>query len=177
MRIKSVVVVAAVALITVLVLGDVLKLPRAVGQIAQVNSRKMAPVFSLADASGATIRLSDYKGRVVLLNFWATWCHGCRTEIPWFVEFQEKYKSRGFTVLGASMDDGGWKVVKPFTKTNKLNYPVVIANVDLSKQYELGAMPLSVLIDRKGRIADSHSGVVDRSSWESEIQMLLDEGQ
>jgi len=176
MRAKTVVVVA-VALVTGFVLWNSAKPPRAVAQIAAVNSRKIAPAFSLTDASGAPIRLSDYRGRVVLLNFWATWCHGCKTEIPWYVEFQEKYKSRGFIVLGASMDDGGWKVVKPFVKAKKLNYPVVIANDGLAKQYELGAMPLSVLIDRKGRIAESHSGVVDRTSWETKIQKLLDEEQ
>jgi len=160
-----------------IVLGSSGKPPRGVAQLAGTNPRKLAPPFSLTDASGASISLSDYKGKVVLLNFWATWCHGCKTEIPWYVEFQEKYKSRGFIVLGASMDDGGWTIVKQFVKAKKVNYPVVIANDDLAKQYELAAMPLSVLIDRRGRIADSHSGVVDRSSWESEIQKLLDEGQ
>ena len=176
MRAKSVAVVAVV-LVTGFVLWSGAKPPRAVAQMAEANSRKVAPAFSLADASGASVSLSDYKGRVVLLNFWATWCHRCKSEIPWYVEFQEKYKSRGLTVLGASMDDGGWKVVKPFIKAKKLNYPVMIANDGLAKQYELSAMPLSVLIDRKGRIAESHSGVVDRTSWETEIQELLDEGQ
>jgi len=176
MRSTSIVVVA-IAVAVVLVLGNIAKPPRAVAQIVQTNSRKVAPAFSLVGASGASIKLADYKGKVVLLNFWATWCHGCKTEIPWYIEFQEKYKSRGFIVLGASMDDGGWKVVKPFVKEKKLNYPVAIANDDLAKQYELGAMPLSVLIDRRGRIADSHGGVVDRSGWEVEIQKLLEEEQ
>ena len=151
------------------------KLPRAVSQVAQENSRKPAPTFSLTDASGAPVRLSDYKGRVVLLNFWATWCHGCKTEIPWYMEFQKKYKAQGFTVVGASMDDQGWKIVKPFVKAKKLNYPVVMASEDLAKQYGLGEMPLSILIDRDGRIADSHAGVVDRNEWESEIERLLNE--
>ena len=151
------------------------KLPGAVSQGAGGNSRKAAPVFSLTDASGDPVRLSDYKGKVVLLNFWATWCHGCKTEIPWYIDFQKKYKAQGFTVVGASMDDEGWKVVKPFVKEKKLNYPVVIASEDLAKQYGLGEMPLSVLIDRDGRIADSHSGVVDRNAWESGIQRLLNE--
>lgn len=91
------------------------------------------------------------------------------------MDFQKKFKALGFTVVGASMDDGGWKVVKPFVKERKLNYPVVIASENLAKQYGLGEMPLSVLIDRDGRIADSHSGVVDRNAWESEIQRLLNE--
>ena len=148
---------------------------RAPGQVAAASSRKPAPTFSLADATGTPIRLPDYKGKVVLLNFWATWCHGCKTEIPWYIEFQDKWKARGLAVIGASMDDDGWKVVKPFDKVKRMNYPVVIANDNLAKEYGLGAMPLSVLIDREGKIADSHSGVVDRHVWEQEIQALLDE--
>lgn len=145
------------------------------GQIAVVTARKDAPTFSLRNDQGALVRLSDYKGRVVLLNFWATWCHGCKTEIPWYMEFQNKCKQQGLTVIGASMDDGGWNVVKPFVKAKKLNYPVVIATDDLAKQYGLGPMPMSVLIDREGRIADAHSGVVNRNEWEVEIQNLLAE--
>lgn len=151
--------------------------PGAVGQVAEEHSRRPAPMFSLSDASGAPVSLSAYKGRVVLLNFWATWCHGCKTEIPWYKDFQSNYEARGFTVIGASVDDTGWKVVKPFVKAQKVNYPVVIASEDVVERYGLGEMPLSVLIDRKGRIADSHAGVVDRTAWESEIQRLLNEKQ
>ena len=104
----------------------------AFAQIAPVTARKDAPTFSLKNEKGALVRLSDYKGNVVLLNFWATWCHGCKTEIPWYMEFQNKYKHRGLTVIGASMDDGGWKVLKPFVTAKKLNYPVVIATDDLA---------------------------------------------
>jgi len=152
-------------------------LTRALNQIGEVSSRRPAPAFVLTDTSGAPIRLSDYKGRVLLLNFWATWCHGCKTEIPWYMDFKDKYGKLGFEVVGASMDDQGWKVVKPFVKSKKLNYPIVIATDKMAKQYGLGEMPLSVLIDREGRIADSHSGVVDRNAWESEIQQLLNEAK
>jgi peroxiredoxin len=69
--------------------------------------RKSAPDFNLSDAEGASIRLSDYRGRVVILDFWATWCHGCKIEIPWYMEFQNKYKERGLAVIGVSMDDDG----------------------------------------------------------------------
>ena len=151
------------------------QLPGTVSQVAEQHLRKPAPMFSLKDASGAPVRLSDYKGRVVLLNFWATWCHGCKTEIPWYMDFQNKYNALGLTVVGASVDDTGWKVVTPFVKSQKVNYPVVIASEDLVKRYGVGEMPLSVLIDRDGRIADSHAGVVDRTAWESEIQRLLSE--
>ena len=169
--------VLAVTAITIAVLLAVGAQTRALGQVPEPDSRKPAPAFSLNDANGSAIQLSDYKGKVVLLNFWATWCHGCKAEIPWYIEFQKNYGRSGLTVVGASMDDDGWKVVKPFVETTKVNYPIVLATDELAKQYGLGAMPLSVLIDRKGRIAESHSGVVDRGAWETEIQKLLAEPQ
>src|SRR5262249_38952258 len=109
------------------------KLPSAFGQGVEGNLRKAAPVFPPTDSSAAPVRLSDYKGRVVLLNCWATWCHFCKTEIPWYIDFQKRYKGQGFTV-GASMDDQGRKVVKPLIKAKQLNYPAVIACLDLAKQ-------------------------------------------
>jgi peroxiredoxin len=143
--------------------------------ITAANSRKAAPGFTLNDSKGAPVRLSDYKGRVVLLNFWATWCHGCQIEIPWFTEFHHQYKDSGLTVIGVSMDDDGWKSVKPYLEEKKVNYPVVIGNEDLGKLYGLGAMPMTLLIDRDGKIAASYAGVVDRGACESEIRTLLQE--
>jgi cytochrome c biogenesis protein CcmG/thiol:disulfide interchange protein DsbE len=139
------------------------------------GKRQAAPAFSLNDNKDAPIQLSDYKGKVVLLNFWATWCHGCKLEIPWFMEFQDKYKRDGLEVIGVSMDEDGWKSVKPFLEEKKLNYPVVIGSNRLADQYGLGSMPYSVLIDRDGKIAGSHSGVVDKEGWEGKIYLLLGE--
>src|SRR5271170_4990318 len=129
---------------------------------ATINPRKTAPNFALSDSNGAPIRLSDYKGRVVLLDFWATWCHGCKTEIPWYIEFQNKYKGEGLAVVGVSMDDDGWKAVRPFLREHLFNYPVVIGDQDLAKVYGVDSMPVTLLIDRQGKIADSHSGVVNK---------------
>src|SRR5580698_7922732 len=75
--------------------------------------RAPAPDFTLPSANGAAVQLSRYQGKVVLLDFWATWCHGCKTEIPWYVEFQDRYQKDGLTAVGVSMDDG-WKTVRPF---------------------------------------------------------------
>ncbi|HKF23902.1 MAG TPA: TlpA disulfide reductase family protein [Candidatus Angelobacter sp.] len=143
--------------------------------VMAAGSRKPAPAFSLADSGGATVSLSQFKGRVVLLNFWATWCHGCQEEIPWYIEFAGKYKDKGLVVIGVSLDDDGWKSVKPFMQAKKMNYPVVVGNQELMDRYSGYGMPVSVLIDRDGRIADSHSGVVDKNGWEREIQQLLGE--
>jgi thiol-disulfide isomerase/thioredoxin len=125
-------------------------------------------------ASSESFNLSKYKGKVVLLNFWATWCHGCKLEIPWFMEFQKKYKYSGLAVIGVAMDEDGWKSVKPYIKEKKINYRVVIGNEDLAKQYGVAAMPVTLLIDRQGKIGGSHAGVVDRAGFESEIRALIE---
>ena len=150
-----------------------LVLPARVPADNSASLRKVAPEFVLHDANGAPVRLSAYKGKVVLLNFWATWCHGCQEEIPWFVQFESKYKQNGLAVIGVSMDDDGWKSVKPFLEEKKLNYTVVIGNEPLGKLYGVRAMPMTLLIDREGKIAASYSGVIDRERCETELQALL----
>ncbi len=110
---------------------------------------------------------------MVLLDFWATWCGGCKLEIPWYIEFDHKYRSKGLAVIGVSMDDEGMKVVKPFLAEKKIDYPVVIGNEELASRYGLTNMPMTLLIDRDGKIAVSHTGVVDKGNFESNIQTLL----
>ena len=137
--------------------------------------RKPAPDFTLEDASGARIKLYKFKGEVVLLNFWATWCHGCQTEIPWFIEYEDKYRENGLAIIGVSIDDDGWKVVAPFVAEKKMNYTVVLSNEKVAKLYAVDAPPVTLLIDREGRIAASYSDVVDRAACEKKIQSLLRE--
>ena len=137
--------------------------------------RKPAPDFVANDSNGIPVKLGDFKGKVVLLNFWATWCHGCGEEIPWFVEYQEKYKNQGLAVLGVSMDDEGWTVVKPFVQEKKMNYVVVIGDKKLGDQFGLAGMPITVLIDRNGKIARKYEGVVSRETCEKQIRTLLAE--
>jgi peroxiredoxin len=138
--------------------------------------RQMAPDFTLADASGNRVALSDFKGRVVLLNFWATWCNPCRAEIPWFAEFQQTHGDHEFAVLGVSLDEDGWKSVKPYVDEMKINYHVMVGNDDTARLYGgVASLPTTLLIDRSGRIASTHVGLVGKSDYETEIKALLAE--
>ena len=139
------------------------------------KDRKMAPEFELKDAAGKVVRLADYKGKVVVLDFWATWCGPCAIEIPWFVDFQRKYKDRGFEVLGVSMDDDGWKAITPFVAEKQINYRVLLGDDKTGDQYGgVEALPTTFVIDRDGRIASVHVGLADRKDFENAIEKLLD---
>ncbi|MGQ9634133.1 MAG: TlpA disulfide reductase family protein [Bryobacteraceae bacterium] len=143
-------------------------------KIKQQEDRKLAPDFALKDVNGTTVRLSDYRGKVVLLNFWATWCAPCKIEIPWFIEFEQKHKDRGFAVLGISMDDDGWEVVRPFLARMKVNYRTLMGDETVAELYGgVASLPTSFLIDREGRIASAHLGLVSKSVYENEIEQLL----
>jgi peroxiredoxin len=139
-----------------------------------VEKRKPAPDFTLKDADGRTVQLSSYKGKVVLLNFWATWCGPCKIEIPWFVEFQQKYQDKGFAVLGVSMDDEGWDVVKPYIAQHKVNYRILLGNDLVAEQYGgVDSLPTTFLLDQQLRIASIHVGLVSKDVYEKEIRELL----
>jgi peroxiredoxin len=138
------------------------------------NERKEAPEFTLKDADGKVVHLSDYRGKVVLLDFWATWCGPCKIEIPWFMDMQRKNKDRGFEVLGVSMDDEGWEVVKPFLADLQVNYRVVIGNDTTAQLYGgVDALPTTFLIDRGGKIAAVHVGLASKKDFEDGIEQLL----
>ena len=139
------------------------------------NSRKPAPSFAIADVYGKNISLSTYKGRVVLLDFWAVNCGGCKLEIPWFVEFKNKYQDRGLSLIGLDMYGEAPNIIKPFLRSSKVDYPIAVGSDALGEQYGLREMPLTVLIDREGRIAEAHAGVVDKARFEKNIQQLLSE--
>lgn len=139
------------------------------------KDRKPAPDFSLKDVHGRTVKLSDYKGKVVLLNFWATWCGPCKIEIPWLIDFETRYKDRGFAVLGISMDEEGWDVVKPYIERRKVNYRVVIGNDEVADLYGgVASLPTTFILDREGKIAGVHVGLVSKSVYQDEIEQLLE---
>jgi peroxiredoxin len=148
--------------------------------VKPVKDRPLAADFKLEEAKGAQLQLSSYKGKVVLLNFWATWCSPCQREIPWFVEFAAKYKAQGLEVIGVSMDDEGFKIVKPYLAKKKVTYSIVIGDDALSHKYgppsgnpSIDVFPTTFLIDRNGRIASVHSGLVERADYEADLAALL----
>jgi len=140
------------------------------------KERKAAPEFALKDANGQTVHIADYKGKVVLLDFWATWCAPCKIEIPWFMEFEQQLKDRGFAVLGVSMDEDGWAAVKPYIQTLKVNYRIVLGTEQVGNLYGgVDSLPTTFLIDRQGKIASIHVGLSrGKEEFRNDIVQLLD---
>jgi cytochrome c biogenesis protein CcmG/thiol:disulfide interchange protein DsbE len=130
--------------------------------------------FTLKDINGKDVTLSAYKGKVILLDFWATWCAPCKIEIPGFIELYNRYKSREFIVLGVSMDDSP-AAVKPFAQNMRMNYPVFIGTGrnDIEQAFELLGLPTSLIISRDGRICGRHFGFAPKEEFEREIKALL----
>lgn len=142
--------------------------------LKKVKDRKRAPDVELKDAAGNTVRISDFNGKVILLNFWATWCGPCTTEIPWFSEWAEKYKSEGLVVLGVSMDEEGWTPVKPFLEKHRVNYPIVLGSKRAAYLYgDVEELPVTFVIDRDHRIAAIHLGLAKKKEVENQIKTLL----
>mgnify|MGYP000240225638 FL=1 len=138
------------------------------------KERKKAPEFKLKDSDGKVVTLADYKGKAVLLNFWATWCGPCKVEIPWFIEFEQKFKDKGFAVLGVAMDEEGWEVVKPYIAEKKVNYRILGGDDSTAQLYGgVESLPTTFLIDKKGMIAGVHVGLVSKSEYEKDILALL----
>jgi cytochrome c biogenesis protein CcmG/thiol:disulfide interchange protein DsbE len=130
--------------------------------------------FKLKDMHGVDVRLDSFKGKVILLNFWATWCGPCKAEIPSLVELQEKYAD-DLVVLGFSVDDPAEKM-KPYAEEYKVNYPLLVGNGREDVQNAFGPLlgiPVSVIIDRNGIIAKKHTGIATKEQFEEEIKALL----
>ena len=131
--------------------------------------------FTLKDMYGRDVKLSDYRGKVVLLNFWATWCPPCLEEIPAFVDLQAKYKKQGLEIIGVSVSDAR-EQLPPFAQQHKINYPLLVGqdHDDLMEAYgAVAAIPVSIIIGRNGVICDRHMGIVDLEEVEREIKALL----
>lgn len=135
-----------------------------------------APDFTLRDLKGNTVRLSSFRGKGVVLNFWATWCAPCRREIPWFIQLQKAYGPRGLQIIGISMDDGGSKAVEQFDEKVGIDYPILLDDGHASSQY--GAteiLPTTYYISRNGRVLAFVKGVIGRDKVENNIKETLEE--
>jgi cytochrome c biogenesis protein CcmG/thiol:disulfide interchange protein DsbE len=138
------------------------------------NSRQPAPSFNLKDLSGRPVNLSAYRGKVVLLNFWATWCGGCKEELPWFDAFQKSFGKDRLAVVAVATDDEGAKLVAPYVDRIKPVFQTLLTDGTIEKSYEIQTMPDTFLIDRTGSIAAVYRGLVDREDIERNLKAMLE---
>ncbi len=137
-------------------------------------SASAAPNFKLQAADGSTVDLKSLQGKVVVVNFWATWCGPCRAEIPGMLEVYSKYRGKGLEIVGVSLDQQGFSVVTPFVQRMKIDYPVVVGDGDLVAAYgNFQAIPTTFVVDRKGNIVGEHTGSMTKEQFESMIKPLL----
>ena len=133
-----------------------------------------APNFSLKNASGQTVELAKLHGKVVVVNFWATWCGPCRAEIPGMLDVYEKYKGKGLEIVGISVDRDGWPVINPFVKKLNIKYPVVLGNGEVTDAYGgIDAIPTSFFVDREGRVLLRHVGYMSKEDFEKAVRSVL----
>jgi thiol-disulfide isomerase/thioredoxin len=141
---------------------------------SRITQPTIAPDFSLESLDGKTLRLSDFRGKAVLLNFWATWCGPCKIEMPWFVDLQNQYGSQGLQIVGVAMDDGSKEDIAKFAKDMGVNYPILIGKDSVGDQYGgVPALPQSFLITRDGKIVDKIVGLRGKSEIEDAIRKAL----
>jgi cytochrome c biogenesis protein CcmG, thiol:disulfide interchange protein DsbE len=141
--------------------------------LSSLADRPLAPDFSIIDLAGQKQDLLIYRDKVVLLDFWATWCEPCRKEIPRLVELQDKYRKQGLQIIGVSMDDGP-DPVREFSRQFKINYPVVMGTAQLGERYGgILGLPVAFVIEPGGRIDSRHIGGIDDAALETEIRVLL----
>lgn len=143
--------------------------------IAQ-NDTAPAPDFSLQDLKGSRISLSDYRGKVLFLNFWATWCPPCRAEIPGFVEVYKEYKNKGMEIIGLSVDEMSEGDLLAFVEKYEMNYPVAFATEKIVGDYEPGQyIPTTIIIDKQGKIRHKHIGLMRKEALIRYFQNLTGE--
>src|SRR5690348_18214259 len=161
-----------------LVAGKYLVKPPAAGSVTSSNPKGVpAPDFELNGLDGKKIKLSDYKGKAVVLNFWATWCAPCKIEIPWFVELQKEYGPQGLQIVGVAMDDSDKDDIQKFVKEMGVNYPILLGKEAVGDQYGgVNVLPTTYFIDRDGKIVAREFGLQSRSVFVDNIKKALSQG-
>ncbi|HEV8593590.1 MAG TPA: TlpA disulfide reductase family protein [Pyrinomonadaceae bacterium] len=133
-----------------------------------------APALALKDLNGKTVRLSDFKGKIVLINFWATWCVPCAAEVPELVKWQERYKADGLQIIGITYPPTAIGKVRRFVRQNKINYPVLLGSKATKKLFEpTDTLPITVIIDREGNVKDRIDGIVFADEFETKVKPLF----
>ena len=134
----------------------------------------MAPQFTLRDVNGRTVRLSDYRGKVVLINFWATWCPPCRVEVPDLVKFQKEHGKQGLQIIGITYPPERRARVRKFARSQKVNYPIVLGTREIKARFSSDeTLPLTVVINRDGKVSEIISGILFREEFDEKIKPLL----
>jgi peroxiredoxin len=169
-------IIILVALVIALMLAVGLRMSRRPRQAQLIQMKgDVAPDFTLQSLDGKTVHLSDYRGRAVLPNFWATWCAPCKIEMPWFVELQKQYGPVGLQIIGVAMDDASPKDIAAFAKEMDVNYPVLIGKEAVGDAYGgVQFLPESFYIDRSGKIMDKAFGLKGRGEIEEDVRKIID---
>ena len=137
----------------------------------------VAPNFVLQTLDGKNLKLSDLRGKAVLLNFWATYCGPCKIEMPWFVELQKEYGPQGFQIVGVANDDASAEDIAKFAKEMGINYPILIGKDSVSDSYKVSVLPTTFFLDRDGKLIAREFGLVSRSVFVDHIKKAMSQGQ
>jgi peroxiredoxin len=132
-----------------------------------------APNFKLQDLNGKTLQLSDYKGKPVLLDFWATWCQPCRDSIPGMAKLHRDYADKGLVILAISLDGGATEDIRTFQKQHGMTYTVLIGTEDVASQYSIRTIPMMIVIDKSGKIRKRYLGAGNEDEIEKTVKQLL----
>jgi peroxiredoxin len=167
-------VLVVVALVVALMLYVGFHMARRSGSAPRIAKSTVAPDFSLESLDGKNIRLSDLRGKAVLLNFWATWCSPCKIEMPWFVELQNQYGAQGLQIVGVAMDDASKEDIAKFAKDMGVNYPILMGKESVGDQYGgVPALPETFFIGRDGKMVDKIIGLKGKGEIEDAIKKAL----
>ena len=174
----AIVVIVVAAISVMLIAGRHLTRRNEPGMSGAPAAGAIAPDFTLQSLDGKIVRLSDFRGKAVLLNFWATWCQPCRIEMPWFVDLEKQYGPEGLQVIGVAMDDSGKDVVEKFAKEMGVNYPVLMGKESVGEEYGgVEFLPTTFYVDRSGKVVTRVFGLKSRSEIEDSVKMALGHSQ